>query len=169
MSFMDHKREDELTAAFARYLEVVEGGGDGESFLRGHPELERELRELAGMDAALSVDVGVEQAGFERARRRLHATLNGERLAIRDRRSPTEVFELLRATRPKDPPKELGHRIERFFRLFAQNQWKRERYAPSFHLDDESLDPKTFYRFPILSGGFAEELAALRLLAEEAG
>ena len=49
----------------------------------------------------------------------------------------------------------------RFFRLWSRNQWKRERYAPSFHLDDENLDPKTWCRFPILSGGFEEELAAL--------
>ena len=39
---------------------------------------------------------------------------------------------------------------------------KRERYAPSFHLDDENLDPKTWCRFPILSGGFTRELAELR-------
>ena len=31
-----------------------------------------------------------------------------------------------------------------------------------FHLDDESLDPKTWCRFPILSGNFERELAALR-------
>ena len=43
--------------------------------------------------------------------------------------------------------------VERFFRLWSRNQWKRERYAPSFHLDDENLDPKTWCRFPILSGG----------------
>jgi NAD+ synthase (glutamine-hydrolysing) len=49
----------------------------------------------------------------------------------------------------------------RFFRLWSQNQWKRERYAPSFHLDDENLDPKTWCRFPILSGGFERELAEL--------
>jgi NAD+ synthase (glutamine-hydrolysing) len=52
--------------------------------------------------------------------------------------------------------------LERFFRLFARNQWKRERYAPSFHLDDENLDPKTWCRFPILSGGYARELRELR-------
>jgi NAD+ synthase (glutamine-hydrolysing) len=51
--------------------------------------------------------------------------------------------------------------VRRFFRLFAHNQWKRERYAPSFHVDDESLDPKTWYRFPILSGGFERELEGL--------
>jgi NAD+ synthase (glutamine-hydrolysing) len=52
--------------------------------------------------------------------------------------------------------------IERFFRLFTRNQWKRERYAPSFHLDDENLDPKTWCRFPILSGGYERELRAMR-------
>ena len=44
----------------------------------------------------------------------------------------------------------------------SRNQWKRERYAPSFHLDDENLDPRTWCRFPILSGGFVEELKQLR-------
>ena len=51
--------------------------------------------------------------------------------------------------------------VERFFRLWCRNQWKRERYAPSFHLDDENLDPKTWCRFPILSGGFERELEEL--------
>ena len=55
-----------------------------------------------------------------------------------------------------------GFWIERFFRLWSRNQWKRERYAPSFHLDDENLDPKTWCRFPILSAGFETELAELR-------
>jgi NAD+ synthase (glutamine-hydrolysing) len=52
--------------------------------------------------------------------------------------------------------------IERFFLLWARNQWKRERYAPSFHVDDENLDPKTWCRFPILSGGYRRELRELR-------
>ena len=51
--------------------------------------------------------------------------------------------------------------VGRFFRLWCRNQWKRERYAPSFHLDDENLDPKTWCRFPILSGGFVRELEEL--------
>lgn len=45
--------------------------------------------------------------------------------------------------------------------LWCRNQWKRERYAPSFHLDDENLDPKTWCRFPILSGGYVRELAEM--------
>ena len=57
---------------------------------------------------------------------------------------------------------QLGVWIERFFRLWSRNQWKRERYAPSFHLDDKNLDPKTWCGWPILSGGFETELAELR-------
>ena len=52
--------------------------------------------------------------------------------------------------------------IERFFKLWCRNQWKRERYAPSFHVDDESLDPKTWCRFPILNSGCERELAELK-------
>ena len=48
--------------------------------------------------------------------------------------------------------------VDRFFKLFCRNQWKRERYAPSFHLDDENLDPRSWCRFPILSGGYQREL-----------
>lgn len=85
-----------------------------------------------------------------------------ERAAIRDKRSPLEVFELLRAGYPQHDKGLLVTWVERFFRLFTRNQWKRERYAPSFHVDDENLDPKTWCRFPILSGGFERELAELR-------
>ncbi len=85
-----------------------------------------------------------------------------ERAAIRDKRSPAEILELLEPTFPGYSLQELCLWIERFFRLFARNQWKRERYAPSFHVDDENLDPKTWCRFPILSGGFERELAELR-------
>jgi NAD+ synthase (glutamine-hydrolysing) len=85
-----------------------------------------------------------------------------ERAAIRDKKTPLEVFPLLRSQFPHYTPQQLGQWIERFFRLWCRNQWKRERYAPSFHLDDENLDPKTWCRFPILSGGFERELAELR-------
>jgi NAD+ synthase (glutamine-hydrolysing) len=85
-----------------------------------------------------------------------------ERAAIRDKNSPVEVFELMRGQFPNFTPQQLGLWVERFFKLWCRNQWKRERYAPSFHLDDENLDPKTWCRFPILSGGFETELAELR-------
>jgi NAD+ synthase (glutamine-hydrolysing) len=85
-----------------------------------------------------------------------------ERAAIRDKHGPRDVFTLLGAEFPSFSAEELLLWLERFFRLWSRNQWKRERYAPSFHVDDESLDPKTWCRFPILSGGFARELAELR-------
>lgn len=81
-----------------------------------------------------------------------------EKCAIRDYLSPVEVFIRLRGTYP-DP--QLKNYIRKFFRLWTRNQWKRERYAPSFHLDDENLDPKTWCRFPILSGGFEAALKEL--------
>ncbi len=85
-----------------------------------------------------------------------------ERYAVRDRLDPVAVWRRLRGDFPGHDPLQLAHWTERFFTLWSRNQWKRERYAPSFHLDDENLDPKTWCRFPILSGGYARELAALR-------
>jgi NAD+ synthase (glutamine-hydrolysing) len=85
-----------------------------------------------------------------------------ERAAIRDKRMPVEVFETVRTRFPDYEAAELGLWVDRFFRLWCRNQWKRERYAPSFHLDDENLDPKSWCRFPILNSGFDRELAELR-------
>jgi NAD+ synthase (glutamine-hydrolysing) len=88
-----------------------------------------------------------------------------ERAAIRDKQTPCEILLVMEADFPQYGRQQLAVWIERFFRLFCRNQWKRERYAPSFHLDDENLDPKTWCRFPILSGGYERELAELRKLA----
>lgn len=85
-----------------------------------------------------------------------------ERSAIRDKQMPLEIFQRMRSQFPQYCATQLGVWVERFFRLWCRNQWKRERYAPSFHVDDENLDPKTWCRFPILSGGFERELAELR-------
>ncbi len=85
-----------------------------------------------------------------------------ERAAIRDKLLPIEVFEAVRPLFPQYDKNQIGSWVDRFFRLWCRNQWKRERYAPSFHLDDENLDPKTWCRFPILNSGFDKELADLR-------
>ena len=85
-----------------------------------------------------------------------------ERAAIRDKHMPLDVYRLMQVQFPQYECGQLAHWVERFFLLWTRNQWKRERYAPSFHLDDENLDPKTWCRFPILSGGFERELAELR-------
>lgn len=81
-----------------------------------------------------------------------------EAVAIRDKQSPIEVFRLMRAQFPQYSEDQLHTWVVRFFKLWSRNQWKRERYAPSFHLDDKNLDPKTWCRWPILSGGFKEDL-----------
>ena len=88
-----------------------------------------------------------------------------ERCAIRDKQTPLETWQRLQVDFPGHSAGQLALWTERFYTLWSRNQWKRERYAPSFHLDDENLDPKTWCRFPILSGGFARELAELRAAA----
>ena len=91
-----------------------------------------------------------------------------ENAAIRDKQAPVEVLKLMimrfAGTHSRE---DLLIWVERFFKLWSRNQWKRERYAPSFHLDDHSLDPRTWMRFPILSGGFEKELATMRDWAGE--
>jgi NAD+ synthase (glutamine-hydrolysing) len=84
-----------------------------------------------------------------------------ERAAIRDKKSPREVYSTVTGKFPGATSEQRKLWVKRFFMLWCRNQWKRERYAPGFHLDDESLDPKTWCRFPILSGGFLEELQQL--------
>ncbi|MEZ0314303.1 MAG: NAD(+) synthase [Myxococcota bacterium] len=84
-----------------------------------------------------------------------------ERAAIRDKREPVDVLAIVGEQFPNIGRDQLVEYIDRFFTLWSRNQWKRERYAPSFHLDDENLDPKTWCRFPILSAGFKVELAEL--------
>lgn len=83
-----------------------------------------------------------------------------ERLAIRHGHSPLEVYEKLSIGDMADKPA-LKKYIKKFFKLWSRNQWKRERIAPSFHLDEFNVDPRSWYRFPILSHGFSDELSAL--------
>ncbi|RYF72914.1 MAG: NAD(+) synthase [Cytophagaceae bacterium] len=86
-----------------------------------------------------------------------------EDAGIRDKQAPVDVFKLVEVKFAGQHSREnLLMWVERFFKLWSRNQWKRERYAPSFHLDDHSLDPRTWMRFPILSGGFEKELAEMR-------
>lgn len=86
-----------------------------------------------------------------------------ERLAIQERLAPTQVYLNLKTKKlPGVPDAEtLKIYVRKFFRLWAANQWKRERLAPSFHLDEWSVDPRSWCRFPILSAGFKFELEEL--------
>ncbi len=83
-----------------------------------------------------------------------------EKLALKDKKSPLEIFDLLKE-HISIPTNTLKTYIAKFFRLWARNQWKRERIAPSFHFDDFNIDPRSWMRFPILSSGFEEELEEL--------
>lgn len=89
-----------------------------------------------------------------------HIIVEIEKLAIRDHKSPVEVYQLLKQKKLESNELLKAH-ITKFFRLWSRNQWKRERTAPAFHLDDFNVDPRTWCRFPILSGGFEEELREL--------
>lgn len=91
-----------------------------------------------------------------------------EESAIRDKQPPVEVLKMIdvRYAGSYHRDRLMGW-VDRFFKLWSRNQWKRERYAPSFHLDDHNLDPRSWCRFPILSGGFEKELAEMREWASD--
>ena len=82
-----------------------------------------------------------------------------EKLTIRDRKNPVEVYKEMATNYPDHTA--LKNHIKKFFLLWSANQWKRERLAPSFHFDDLNVDPRSWCRFPILSGNFTEELVEL--------
>ena len=96
-----------------------------------------------------------------------------QKLLVVEKKSPRDIFNVL-ASR-EEYGQQLNRRqifaaISKILTLWSRNQWKRERYAPSFHLDDENLDPRTWCRYPILSGNYSDELAELKkeLFGEEA-
>lgn len=83
-----------------------------------------------------------------------------ERYFIKERKSPIEIFNKLKKDKIAEE-NSLKKFIKTFFDLLGKNQWKRERTAPSFHFDDYSLDSALWFRFPILSKNFKEELKKL--------
>ncbi len=85
-----------------------------------------------------------------------------ERAAIRDKKGPKSALQVIRSVYPEYEEDQLVDWTKKFYKLWCRNQWKRERYAVAFHVDDQNLDPKSWCRFPVLSAGFREELAELR-------
>ena len=81
-----------------------------------------------------------------------------EHEAIGEKRSPFQILERLGFGKIEW--------VRKFFTLWSRNQWKRERLAPGFHVDDMNLDPRTWCRFPILNGGFRRELKDLETKAK---
>ncbi len=84
-----------------------------------------------------------------------------ERAAIRDKKGPKDALKVALSKHPEFTKEEHVAWVIKFFKLWCRNQWKRERYAVAFHVDDLNLDPKSWCRFPVLSAGFAEELREL--------
>jgi len=87
-----------------------------------------------------------------------------EEYAILHKHSPADCLIAIQTDFPQYSAEQLRDWTVLFFRLWARNQWKRERYAPSFHFDDRNLDPRSWCRFPILSGGFAYEIQKIESL-----
>jgi NAD+ synthase (glutamine-hydrolysing) len=83
--------------------------------------------------------------------------------AIYQRLSPQNVLQALIQQYPEIAAEQLKEYVQKFYSMWSRNQWKRERLAPSFHLDEFSVDPRSWCRFPILSAGFEEELKALKV------
>ena len=93
-----------------------------------------------------------------------------ERAAIRDKKGPVEVFQtLMRGQFPEiDPASSSSRALGRTLlpAVVSQPVEARALRAFSFHVDDKNLDPKTWCRFPILSGGFERELDELHAHVE---
>jgi NAD+ synthase (glutamine-hydrolysing) len=75
-----------------------------------------------------------------------------EACRVRDKLDLPETYAAVGDSFPEVPVPQVKAWVDRFEQLWRTSQWKRERFAPSFHLDDFSVDPKTFCRFPIFSG-----------------
>jgi len=88
-----------------------------------------------------------------------------ETMVVKNRYTPVEIYQTLKVSIQYDN-NQLIKDITKFFNLFSRNQWKRERYALSFHMDDHNLDPRTWCRTPILTGGYEEELGELAQFIE---
>ena len=80
-----------------------------------------------------------------------------ERAAIRHENSPIEVFELISGSFLNYTSRQLGAWVEYFFLLWCRSQWKRERYASSFHPMTRTLT-RSVVSFSDSIGGFEVEL-----------
>nr|WP_267135891.1 NAD(+) synthase [Vibrio sp. J1-1] len=80
-------------------------------------------------------------------------------LTLESGMSPSDIFEVMTEEFELVDKQTMATYIVKFFKLLFRNQWKRDRQAPGFHIELNSLDPKTYKRFPLLSSGYQEELA----------
>ncbi len=85
-------------------------------------------------------------------------------LQLQKNLTPAEIFESIMMTGSEYDTDYLIESIIKYFTMFARNQWKRDRQAPSFHIEINSLDPKTDKRMPLLGNPYQEDLDFLRSL-----
>lgn len=85
-----------------------------------------------------------------------------EEEAIENNRSPLECYQIIRVGYAQHTPLQISDWVQKFFSKWSINQWKRERLAPALHCDTRNLDPRTWRRSPILSGGYRDELVSMR-------
>lgn len=117
----------------------------------------RTERGMEGLDICLSLRPSAE----------LRPTVDGQQMqADEDDLMPFGVLEALERAFIIDglPPEDLPRvaakagspspeaHAQKFVRLFAISQWKRERYAPGIHFDDDNLDSRSWFRGPIVGG-----------------
>lgn len=74
-----------------------------------------------------------------------------ERLAIQDKLSPSQIVDILlqENTASYLDKSQLQNLVNRFFTMWRNSQWKRERAAVSFHVD--RFDVSGFIKFPVIS------------------
>lgn len=82
---------------------------------------------------------------------------------MKNRYSPVEIYKVINREFFDYDNNRLIKDITKFFKLLSMNQWKRERLAISFHMDDYNLDPKTWCRMPVLNSSYFDELRELQL------
>jgi len=75
-----------------------------------------------------------------------------ERLFVRDKMAPREIATTLQREFPKRARRDLDAWLARFLSLWQRSQWKRDRLAPGFMLDDFNIDSRGWCRWPILGG-----------------
>ena len=78
-----------------------------------------------------------------------------EKLRIYDKKDPAEVHKVLIREFPSISAEMLKEYQERFDFMWQKSQWKRERLALSFHVDEVNVDPKSGCRYPVLSGALS--------------
>lgn len=89
-----------------------------------------------------------------------------EHACVVERLTPLEAWRTVRPAFPAYTSEEMRHWTRRLYQLWSHAQWKRERLALSFHLDDHNVDPRSWCRWPVLSGAFKVELAELESAAD---